>query len=220
MPYEIAIVNPRKVKKMAKRKKGKMPAGLRRYWAAKRAGKVSNPRKKTRRHHARKAVHHKKRRVSNPRHVARRRSHRRYNPRFNIGGLKALAMPAVLGAGGALAMDIALGYLPLPVALQTGMPKQGVRIVTALGVGWAASKVLGKAKGHAFMQGALTIIAYDVLKGLIHQYAPTVPGLAGDYEEVALGYINPAPLLQNAGTGAYMNDMGAYLDPVETMGDF
>lgn len=221
MPYEIALVNPRKVKKMAKRKKGKMPAGLKRYWAAKRAKKTSNPRKKKRASH--KVVKHAApKRRHNPRTVHHRRR-RRSNPRFNVAGLTSQVMPALIGAGGAVAMDVALGYLPLPAMLQSGLPKQGVRVAAAVAVGWGASKVLGKAKGQAIMQGALTIIAYDLVKQLVHKFAPTVPGLAGDFEEVSLGYMNPAPLLQDEGgafMGAYMEQgTGAYMEG-DGVGDF
>lgn len=224
MPYEIAIVNPRKVKKMAKRKKGVMPTGLKAYWAKHRA-KKKNPRKKRRSNpapaRAPASYKHKKtkRKVASHMRWVNPRRKRSHNPRF-LSGLTSHLMPVALGAGGAVALDVALGYIPLPAQLQTGLARQAVRAAAAVALGWGAGKVLGKSKGAAITQGALTVIAYDVVKSLLHKTAPALPGLAGDFEEVDLGYLNPAPLLQDdTGAGAYMDDgVGAYMD--DGVGDF
>lgn len=143
-----------------------------------------------------------RRRKLNPR--MHRRRHRRYNPRFSISGITSQLMPAAYGAAGGIALDVALGYLPLPAMLKTGYAKHATRIVGALGLGWLASKVrIGKAS--AIGQGALTVAVYGLMKDLLVQFAPSVKGL-GDYEEIAID--NTADQI-----GAYLagGPVGAYL---------
>lgn len=144
-----------------------------------------------------------RRRKLNPRHHYRRR---RSNPRFSVAGITNQLIPAAYGAGGAIALDIAMGYLPLPPMFATGYPKHATRIVGALGIGWVARKFLG-GKGNAVAQGALTVAMYNLIKDVIVQFAPAIKGL-GDYEEISID-----------DTAAQLGRMGAYL-PGATMGAY
>ena len=223
--YEIAILNPRPADKV---KKGKhMASRRRRKLSAKQiAAGFGGKRRKNKKHHAKaRRVDNPrrssaKRRVANPRRAVmgyvvgkrpiRRRKmnpsvrsyHRRRNPRFSVRGAINRLMPAALGASGAIALDVALGYLPLPEMLKSGYAKHATRIAGALGIGWAARKFLGP-KYHAVGSGALTVAMYMLIKDVIVKFAPTVKGL-GDYEEIAID--NTADQI-----GAYMNGVGAYL---------
>ena len=161
-----------------------------------------------------------RRRKLNPRrkHHAKRRHKRHSNPRFSVAGITSQIMPAAYGAAGGIALDVVLGYLPIPAMLTAGYAKHATRVVGALGVGYVARKFLG-AKGSAVAAGALTIAMYGLLKDVLVQFAPGVKGV-GDYEEIAIdntadqigAYMDPAARL-----GAYLPDgsrapgMGAYM---------
>lgn len=221
---QILTVNPMakrhaRRRSSSRKRKNPMPAALRRY-------------------HARKAHRSSGRRRGRARHRAR-------NP-FSIGSFspKSLVsnslLPAGIGAGGAIAADIALAYLPLPTFLQTGIGNTIAKILAALGVGFAVGKVAGKNNGHVAALGGLTIVAYSTLKSYL---APTlgtsVKGLSGlaDFQDYRIGpdsamgaYMRPGQVAPFAtGMGAYMpagqsalsvsrtplqtRQMGAYMNP-------
>ena len=225
---------------MAKRKQ---PAALRRYWAAKKRGtskkrrsrrvaKASAPKRRRRRTGGKKHYVSGAYTVGNARarrwKINPRRRHRRSNPRFSVSGITSQLMPAAYGAAGGIALDVALGYLPLPEMLKTGYVKHATRIVGALGIGWAARKFL-KGKGNAVAAGALTVAMYGLLKDVIVQFAPSVRGL-GDYEEISIDSTSDqlGAYLSgdddrlpdgSAGVGAYLSgDPGQNYDVTDTAG--
>jgi hypothetical protein len=231
--YEIAIINPRPKRRrkagkksgarvMAKKRKRarKMSALQRKYFGKRAARRAPARRRRAAGGKRRPAVGYVvgsrpvRRRKMNPRRRRASARRRRYsNPRFSLGGITSQLMPAVFGAGGALALDVALGYIPLPAMLKTGYARHATRIVGAIGLGWAARKFLGS-KGAAAGAGALTVAVYGLLKDVaVQATAGKVKGL-GDYEEVEVsGYYDPAPQI-----GAYMPSpgMGAYMSGVES----
>lgn len=166
-----------------------------------------------------------RRRKLNPR--VRRRRYRR-NPLGlpSLGGLTSQLMPAALGAGGAIALNVGLSFLPLPEQLKTGWMRHGTRLVGALALGWAAKKFLG-AKGGAVALGALTVVMYDIGKQVLQTATPELGSRLGDFEDVTVsndsGFYDPASVLTQ-GTGAYLeglqgvddygnaDDVGAYLE--------
>lgn len=200
---------------MAKRKRRarKMSALQKKYFGKRSARKVSAaPRRRRKASGKRRpavgyvvGARRIRRRKLNPRRATSRRR-RHSNPRFSLGGIAGQLMPAVYGAGGALALDVALGYIPLPAMLTTGYARHATRIVGALGIGWLGRKFLGS-KGAAAGSGALTVAVYGLLKDVaVQATAGKVKGL-GDYEEIQVdGYFDPAPQI-----GAYMNGVGAYM---------
>lgn len=242
MAYEIAILNPRRSPKRRRKTTGKRRSKSVAKAHRNKKGrfvKASAAPKRRRRKHVAKAAAPKRRRsarrsatgkrrpavgyVVGSKRIRRRkmnprRHSRRHNPRFSIAGITSQLMPAAYGAAGAVALDVALGYIPLPVMFQTGYGKHGARIVGALGIGWLARKFLGS-KGNAVAAGALTVAMYSLVKDVVVQFAPSVKGL-GDYEEIAIdntadqigAYMDPAARL-----GAYLPDgsvapgMGAYM---------
>lgn len=148
-----------------------------------------------------------RRRKLNPR--VRRRRYRR-NPLGlpSLGGLTSQLMPAALGAGGAIALNVGLSFLPLPDSLKTGWTRHGVRLVGALGLGWLAKKFLG-AKGGAVALGALTVVMYDIGKQVLQTATPELAARLGDFEDVTVsddsGFYDPASVI--SGTGAYLEGM-------------
>lgn len=204
------VVNPRG------KRKGKMPAGLRRYWASRRRQK--NPRRRKHRARAANPVRRRKRRANPVRSHRRKRranpvrSHRRkrranpvyfhrrkrrHNP-FSIGSVKGMLMPAAYGAGGAIATAIAYGYIApsLPSALTTGYAPILVKAAAAIGLGMLIGKFMSRQDGQYATIGGLTVVLVGAVTPLISQAAPTLPGLSG-----LAGYGDYIPY--RAGVGAY-----------------
>ena len=217
---QLLLVNPRRKKKS---RKGRMPAGLRKYWAARR--RLANPnRTKSRR---RRHVAHARHRRINPRPYRAHRVHhmrRAHNPRL-VGQLTSLAMPAAIGAGGALVLDVVYAKLApmLPASLGTGalMPL-ATKILAAVGLGMLAGKAIGRDRARAATVGAVTVLAYGAAKTYLMANVPSLglsgfadfvdysaPRGMGAYMPHQLGFISPAPVLAGkppgfAGLGAYM----------------
>lgn len=157
----------------------------------------------------------RRRRRRNPiRTVARRRVARRRNP---IGGnIGRMVTPALMGAGGALALDVVWSYIPVPATLKAGPLKHIAKAAGAVALSIIAGKVVKKPTAEAMGVGALTVIAHDVMRELVAKFAPGVKmdgvglyvnGLgyysagtpAGGYEQASL------PSLANNSVGLYVN---------------
>lgn len=171
-----------------------------------RKAKRSSPKRRRNPVHA-KSTHNRRRRVhrmSNPVAPLRRRRHRvsavrHHNPRrrkhgyrrnpiagLSVNSIMGMTKDAAIGAVGALAVDVAYGYVKgwLPASMQspndaTGsvnpmyfLAKGGVAVL----LGVLGKKLTNKA-GH-MAQGSLTVTMYDLLKGF-------VPA------SVNLGYVSP-----------------------------
>lgn len=172
------------------------------------------------------------------RHVARRahsRRRRHHNPRLLSGfrpkEILGKVTSAAIGAGGALALDIVLGKVQasLPTSLQSGWGLTAAKVAGAIGLGWGASKLLGQEKGKLVTYGALTVVAYGVVRKLLVDNAPAFAQSVGlsaymsDYTAYPnMGYTDPAPRLA-AYMGPSNNGMAAYMpggvDQVSGYGD-
>lgn len=166
-----------------------------------------------------------RRRKLNPR--ASRRRYRR-NPSgvgslksmLSIRGLTNTLMPAAIGGAGALGVDLALSYLPtdkLPEFFTTTAGKLVLRVVGAIGVGAIAAMFVPRRTAGLITAGALTVTAYGAIKQVAVDNFPQLAGISppayGDFSDLRLGYVDPAPRL-----GAYMqrgvaraNGVGAYM---------
>lgn len=190
---EILIVNPRRRKR---RRKSSGKRARRRYSARRRGG-----------------YRVRRRRLRNPRMFGRS---------LSVRGATNAVMPAVVGAAGAMALDVGMAYLPLPAFLQSGWGKTLGQLGGALLLGFVAGKVpfIGKRNAQIATLGALTIVAYNALRPVVAQFAGDkirgLSGLAdfGDYRGLG-AYMNPAPMLTNSRRsplGAYMQpQLGAYM---------
>lgn len=244
---ELVLINPRRRRRRAKssrRRRGRMPPALAAYWAGKRGRKrrrLKNPSRRRARSRRRRSVMvmgaprrvrrrrirvHRKRRARMGGYRARRR-HR--NPRFGLpsvqGMVRQTLIPGAIGAGGALALDVAYGYASgyLPAFFQNKWATLGVKILGAVGIGMLASRFLGRERGRAAMVGAATVVVYGVAKSALASALPTVKGLSGymDYVDYSVGsrnggvgFYSPAPTV-----GAYMPQLGAYMaQPAPAMG--
>jgi hypothetical protein len=212
------IVNPRR-----RKRKGRMPAGLRRYWAARRGRKstgrkrrraravMANPRRRRRsvtrvhrkrRRNSRARVHHKRRRRARNPIFSRRRNRRRHRNPFSVPGLKGVLMPAAYGAAGAIAMSIAYGYLSpkLPATLTTGYLPIVVKAAAAIGLGMLIGKFMSRQDGQYATIGGLTVVLVGAATPLLTSAVPTLPGLSG-----LAGYGDYIP---HRPMGAYATSLG------------
>lgn len=213
------LVNPKR-KRRTKRRKSSMRRNPRRRRhsftpAQIAAGFGGGGRRKRRR--SRKAMR------TNPRPHRRRRFRR--NPRG--GGIASLRrapgmflreqlMPAVIGASGALAVDIAWAYAPVPPNIKTGAFAPLVKIGGAVVMGAIVSRFVNKRFGAGIVSGYLTVTAFDFIKGMVAKALPNVT-LAGGYP-YDLGFYQAGQFIPGGGN---MPGMGAYLpgpDHAETEG--
>lgn len=177
-----------------------------------------NPRKrKTRRKIAKKPV---KRRSSTTLAAPRktktvRRRRRNPAPRSII---RSTVMPAATAAGGALALDVIMGLLPVPATLKTGPLRHVVKGAGAIGMGMAAGMFVKPETARLFATGALTVAMHDAAREMVGRFMPGVP-LAGndDYDEFGfdemLGYQAGGSDAEFAddSLGIYEENLGAYV---------
>jgi len=209
---EILLVNPRRRATGGRgRKKTRSPAqkaATRRLVARnKKGGSTSRKRKRN--------PVPGRRSASRTRRTTRRATRRKSNPSLGINRRTVMdsATAAASGAAGAIALDIALAYLPLPIALKSGVMGKVTKAVgaIALGVAAKATKLVSNATARDMTVGALTVQFTGIGRDLLGQFAPGVALSAyadEDYMD-ALGYAgsgwNPSQSLNwaNNGMGAY-----------------
>jgi len=136
------------------------------------------------------------------------------NP-LNLGGLKNLAVPALIGATGGFAINVAFDKLETqtwyPDMLKNEWGKAAAKAALAIGASMALSKVkmISPANRTAALGGALVIIAYDLLDGTLFPKVKEALGMDGyqlaGYQDVAgLGefeYVDPTDEGDMAGLG-------------------
>ena len=200
---ELMLVNPRRKRRRAKRNPRPMTAKQAKYFG------------KRRRRHSRRAASA----VAAPR-TARRRSHRkgrRSVARFLSSKSGALSLkpnvflkntliPSAIGGAGALAVDIAWGNLPIPTQIKTGPFAAVAKAAAAVAVGMVASKVAGKQIGAQVTSGYLTVLAYNLAKGVVQKAMPKLA--LGDY-----GWIQSGQFVPDASMGVYVSSDQPALAP-------
>ena len=164
------MINPRtsatrrrtrkKGRKVMARRKGKMPAGLARYWAGKR--KKTSTRKRRRRTSTKRTVTRKRRRtavMSNPRRRSRRRSHaprahrrRGYRRNPGIGSLIPstgfLKEVAFVGAG-YYGTRVAYNFVGPMIGIGGDLPRLAIKSVLAFSVSYIGGMLLGSGVRNA-----------------------------------------------------------------------
>ena len=193
---------------------------------------VVNPKRRKARKHRAKAKRRAPRRKSHAVAVAapaapkRRRSRhaaapkaRRYkrNPRFSLNGVTrnvtSLLVPAAIQAGGAVAVDVALAYVPLPDRLKTGYLRHVTRAAASVGLGLLVSMVK-KDIGKQVMSGGLTVALYGAMREGLQKVAPSVQ--LADLEDDDLGdFANDlnALLVDERSRGGF-EGLGSFAAPV------
>lgn len=84
-----------------------------------------------------------------------------------IGSFTSSVAPAAIGAVGALGIDLAWGYLPIPAQLKSGPLAPITRAAAAVGMGLLAGQLVSKKFGREVMLGAMTVTAFDLAKGFL-----------------------------------------------------
>jgi hypothetical protein len=108
-------------------------------------------------------------------------------------------MPAASIGLGAIGSELAMGYLPLPANLKTGIMRHVTKGAISLAAGAALAQFVNRRVGEAFALGGLTIAFHDAFKDAILQFMPTA-------HFGGMGYYSP-------GATVPMHRMGAYLPP-------
>lgn len=198
----ILLVNPRR------RKRRKMSALQRKYFGKKRRrrARASAPRRRRRRNPVAALNPRRRRRRS---YSVARRSRRRRNPtvRGFVNQLQPMVKNGIVGAAGALGLDVLLGFLQpkLPAQLQSGYGLTAAKVLGAIGVGMIANIAGLRGRGNALALGAMTVVLHDELKKLAQAQ---FPGLAlGEYVSFApeVGYDNTG-LLPHSPVGEYVGE--------------
>lgn len=134
--------------------------------------------------------------------------YRRKNPIGFLGDFMSQLVPAVIGGAGALGTDVLMAVVPLPDAIKTGPFRPVVRVGAAIALGMVAGMVKDKRFGNQVAAGALTVIAYDTMKGMLSKVAGgKIPGL-GVYEIPGVGVyeVGPADQLGYYDAGQQVGD--------------
>lgn len=123
-------------------------------------------------------------------------------------------MPAVIGAGGALLLDMAYPYIPIPAGI-SGNPwgALAIRAAGAVGIGFAVGMVAGRKYGREATIGALLVTAYDGIKGFMAESAAaaTPPASASTSNDNAAAYVGYYSAARSAGGDPRRSRMGAYV---------
>lgn len=121
----------------------------------------------------------RKRRSTGLSAVKRRKSYKR-NPIVNGTSIVSQVKGAAVGAMGAIAVDLAMTKLPIPLSMRTGAMLHLTQGAVSLGLGMLVAKV-GKNKklGMQIAEGGLTVALYAAAKAAVGDKL----GLAG-YEDL------------------------------------
>jgi len=187
---EMLIMNP------AKRKRRKKTVKKRRKVPARRTSSVKRSKSVTRRYR------------KNP---ARR-------SRMKVGNVMTTALiPSAIAAGGAIGLDVIMGYLPVPDNLKTGPMRHLVKGAGAIGMGMLAGMFLKPKTAELVTVGALTVVMHNAGKEMVQTFAPNIKlgSVEDDYDE--LSYVSPGMPV-----GEYLNEyvsddeggMDAYLNGI------
>lgn len=163
---ELLLVNPRRRKRRKASSRRRRRRAVRRVARRRRRAIAIAPRRRRRRS-ARRAI---------------RIGRRRRNPsvRGFINQLQPTVKAGIVGAVGALGLDVLLGFLlpKLPAGLQAGYGKTAAKVLGAIGVGMVGNALM-RGRGRDLATGAMTVVLHDELKTLI---SANFPALAlGEY---------------------------------------
>lgn len=219
---QILLVNPRPKRSSAERKKLSRAASGRRRNALgefvsghvrknprkERTTRTYHPERWTARAHPRSAsgefVRKNPRRGSSAykRKLVHVRSYTRHNPKGFLSGAAQTTMDAGYGIVGAFATDLAVGYLPIPEELKSGVVGIITKVFLALGIGMLAEKVGFAREGRYIALGGVTVPMYTELKDMVNTHMPNLKLGACDGD---MGFMNPGLVADNL--GMYLPDV-------------
>lgn len=190
------------------KKRGINPMAKRKRTAAQRAATrrlvAANKARRTTVGKTRKAPSRKRR--ANPLRAAGRASYggramavtrRRRNPVNSRVRVMDQVKQAAIAASGAIALDMAWSYLPVPASLNVGGVKHIAKGAGAILLGMLAGKIVSKRTADNMTLGALTVILHSAARDMITSAMPTI-------QMDGLGYYS---------AGQVVNGMGEYVTP-------
>jgi hypothetical protein len=203
---ELVIANP--VHKRKRRRRAPMTAKQLKYFGPRRTRVTRARRNPSPAAPARAASSPRRRRFHKARHYASRA-----RVRFSEAGIgnwiTGQILPAGIGAAGALALDVAWPYLPIPASWQGSAFSPLLRIAGAAGIGFAASSLMGRKFGREVANGAMIVTLYDIGKEYLANTLPPPAALpapaAADGAGVYIPGLGWYSAAQDAGMGVYAN---------------
>ena len=136
------------------------------------------------------AANRARRRRSTVHHVKRAARRYRRNPSPRMGALMPLLTESLQGALGAVVVNAAFSFLPLPATLKTGTVSNVTKGALAVGLGMLMPR--NRMIAH-MVKGSLTLTMYDAVKGVV---GTAIPGMAG------LGYYPGGAVMRAPAIGA------------------
>jgi len=196
---------------MAKRRRRRMPAGLRRYWAAHR--RSHNPHRRHRRRNYRFGSRRRNRVVYM--HARRSYRHRRHNPFLSVpvGELVALTGWAVVGMAGTRIIP----QMVLP-SQNSGIMGYGLNAVTAVGLSWLGGKFGGTRAAQGILIGGMVGLATRILTDMLGGTQAGAWGLSGDLDFDLGFYIPNSFAVPTTGQGPYLLNPGITGAPMQAGG--
>lgn len=150
-------------------------------------------------------------RFRNPIGSRRMKSVRRRRNPIQTRGIMGLVRQAAVAATGALALDAAWAYLPIPADWKIGALKHAAKGAGAIVLGMLAGKIVTKATAEKMTMGALTVILHDAARDVL---ATSVPGLKLD----GMGYYSAGQVVNGLGEYVGASAMPSLAAP--TMGEY
>lgn len=106
-----------------------------------------------------------------------RRTRRSRNP-VSTAGVMGMLKPAAIEAGGAILLDLVMGYLPVSSIMSSATPGTTtygvIKLAVAMGIGLVAEKAGKGGTGASLARGGMTVTLHDMIKGLIASGAPSI----------------------------------------------
>ncbi len=196
MAGELLLINPKRRSGARKPRSAAQKAATRKLVALNRSKRRSNPIATNPKRRARRSV-------ARTTTTIRRRRHR--NP-ISLKSPMALLMPALMGAGGALAVNAAINYLPLPAFAKAGRTRYLTQFGLAFALGVFGKKFIG-AKAEEMAKGAMIVTMTNALKDVVGGATGLQLGDAGD--DGAISYYSPAQIAEyvdgNSGIDMYVS---------------
>lgn len=100
----------------------------------------------------------------------------RSNPRGRTGSIVALVtdslLPSAIAAGGALAVDVGLGYVPLPERFKAGPVRHVTRALASIALGVVSTFVVKPTTAAQILSGGLTVTFHQAAREALARAAP------------------------------------------------
>lgn len=214
MPGTVTLLNalPRRGAKGRFVKGGGKKRRHRKVRARRRAPRVMVTRR-SRRSVSVRAVNRVRRRRRNPAALAM--------PAFNLRAVTGMATNAAVGAGGAIAVDVVMGFAGrfLPATMVARFNAEGginpfyylTKGVLAVGLGVFGGALVGKSTAATMAQGSLTVLTYELARPFVAGMLPVGAYVRG------VGYMTPAAVARGTNVRQLPNNrMAAYVKGLGT----